>query len=535
MEIKFKIDSESLFKIIYKYTNRYPKRTIASLINSQDIKHYLSNYYYFDKKDVLKLIAKLIEDKIIVVNKYKYNGYDKKMLFFDFHRVYELFNIIIGREGCISVKTSLMSESLLDELFSIKDSRLDDSHFRSALEILTYKNVSNKNDRHFTINNKGEMRYTPKGRLTVLNESEKWVNDNRYRSNIKIGKGLKKIFSNQVLPISNQEIEIMSNILKSRYVFNGSIKIVSGEDIRGWYHGDMYANSNTDSLGNSCMRHNSCQTYFDIYTENPDKVRMIIALDEDGYLLGRALLWKTDNIGLFCDRIYGSDITIEAIKNYAKELGAYVKYKQSYSDARLVSNIGEIYDDVIEVTLKGEYDEFPYMDTLKYTDELYSGVIHLNSESGDICLEETDGGPNESMVTVYDGSRVHEDDARWVERYEEYYHIDDVIHSDFRGEYVLREESICINDGNDYTWEDDDDFVYLEHTGEYFHIDDVVWSDYDGIYVEEAEECVIHGYIDKQNTQTLYVNDEEFICHIDVTKEDLIEAGIIENTVENED
>ena len=63
------------------------------------------------------------------------------------------------------------------------------------------------------------------------------------------------------------------------------------------------------------MRHKECQGYFDIYTENTDKVSMIILMSEEDptKICGRAILWLDDKRRRFMDRIYtirNSDILL---------------------------------------------------------------------------------------------------------------------------------------------------------------------------------------------------------------------------------
>jgi hypothetical protein len=258
---------------------------------------------------------------------------------------------------------------------------------------------------------------------------------------------------------------------------------------------------------------------------------MIIALDNENMLIGRAILWNTDSHGLFCDRIYGTQMTIEAIKSYAKKLGAYTKYKQSYSDTTIISTTGEAINDEITITLnKGGFKNYPYMDTLKFSDDISNeDEIVLSSENGDYCLESTDGGPNDDYVTLNNGDRVHEDEANYVDRYDEYYHTEDCVYSEYHGEYIVYDRAISIYNNNDYAWDDADDFIYIDSAGEYYHVDDVIYSDYENEYIlsEETENCVIHGYIHQDNAKTLLVAETEYCVHDDVTIEQLLEAGII--------
>ena len=87
---------------------------------------------------------------------------------------------------------------------------------------------------------------------------------------------------------SDSDIESMVNILKAKYIRNVTIEEVTGEDIRKFYHQNYYAEQATGSLANSCMRYGSCQEYLYIYMQ--DGIRMIIVLDQNGKLVGRAIV-----------------------------------------------------------------------------------------------------------------------------------------------------------------------------------------------------------------------------------------------------
>jgi hypothetical protein len=278
------------------------------------------------------------------------------------------------------------------------------------------------------------------------------------------------------------------------------------------------------------MRYDECGKYFDIYTMNEDKVQMIIALNDNGNLIGRALLWKTDQGLLFCDRIYGSDITIEGIKKYAKEkLGAVVKYQQTYSDKRYVNNIGEICNNELTVTLYNPKNWFPYMDTMKFTDDIDEDEITLsNTDRYNIELSETNGGTSydsDDWVTLYDGERVHIDSATYVESRGEYYYTDDVVYSDNSDTYILIEEAVMLN--GEYFHEEDDEICWAEDTEEYELKDNCYYSDFSHCWLENPVECPINGFIFKSDSKEIVIGGNIWEVHEDVEVIDLAEAGLI--------
>jgi len=158
------------------------------------------------------------------------------------------------------------------------------------------------------------------------------------------------------------------------YLFD-NFRLVKGEDIRKYYAEKNHA-PGSGQLQTSCMRYDgthggrNCQTYFDIYIENPDKCNMLVLLDDNGKVLGRALVWfglKKPLDKIFMDRIYTLKQSDEELfKKYANEKGWLWKYRQAANDQSYIEN-GQRIDKSMAVTLKPkEYKKYPYMDTFKY-------------------------------------------------------------------------------------------------------------------------------------------------------------------------
>ena len=532
MVYRYSVKADDIILFMLKYRGLLPVNSMQGTYGNSDFEYVIKDNFKMSRMQYTRFIVQLKQDGIIYIQKYKRDGYGYyKYHWLDNKKLMNDYDIAVSIGNDNTIVNKVVSTSLASNIINFADNMQDEkSLWQTASHTIYKKAVNDKNDRHFTINNKGKMTYTPKGRMTVTNEDkDKWMSDSKYRTEIKFGKGLRKIFANQNIPVPDSIIEYFANKLKGMYTFQGNIKIIKGDDIKMWYNGENYARVETESLGNSCMRHESCQNYFDIYTENDDKIQMIIATDYDNKLLGRAILWNTDSHGLFCDRIYGTQMTIEAVKAYAKKLGAYTKYEQSYSNTKIVSSTGELLNDEIQIKLsKGGFDYYPYMDTLKYTDDIVNeNELYLNSEEGEYCLESTDGGPNNDYVTLENGDRVNEDDARYISRYGEWYHIDDVIYSEHHGEDIIEERSISIYDGRDYAWDDCDDFKYVDEDDKYYPVGDVVWSDYEDEYLHDYDVCVIHGYIKTENSKVIEVNGTEYICAEVLEVEELLENGII--------
>ena len=519
----FTIRTVDIASIIYQVLKIKPTTNIDTRADYHELNYYICTMYS-DTTIQKKLYKHFFKNKLCQRHKIsnEYGNY-KKLLWIDRNKINEQFNTDIQIDETPINLTRLTSRSLFDDIRYYLDNH--DSVYLSFFTNSAKLQMHHNQDRHFTINNKGEMTYTPKGKMTKLNSDGQWIKDGR--QSIKHGKGLRKIFSYLPYLPDDHIIEKIQNHLRSKYTFTGQIQVVEGDDIKKWYYGSRYA-SNQGTLNDSCMRHNSCQDYFEIYTINPKKVKMIIALNDEQQLIGRALLWHTDDDFFFCDRIYGLDITVEAIKTYAKNnFGAYVKESQSYSCNNLVSTTGEIVEKDITVTLSNPQNHFPYMDTLKYCDDIESDTIILNNIEGDYSLTETDGGPNDfDNVTLHNGDRCHEDDARYVDRFDEYYHMDDVYFSEHLGEYIPTEVAVLVND-QDYVWDDSDEFCYPEDSDGAYWIDDCTYSEYDECYYIDADECPIKGYVSASDMTELTIGNETFQVHRDVTAEDLYDHGLI--------
>jgi hypothetical protein len=155
------------------------------------------------------------------------------------------------------------------------------------------------------------------------------------------------------------DIEKFVNAYTAKVLFEQNaldrFKVVSGEEIRKWYDEKNYSNINGGGqLNNSCMRFSRCRKYFDIYVENPKVCQLLILMDgTDKKILGRALLWKTDNDGNFMDRVYTEK---DNYMKLFKQWGEQNNYKMKSYDYR-----GQ---EVIVKVKPKLYSSYPYMDTL---------------------------------------------------------------------------------------------------------------------------------------------------------------------------
>lgn len=206
------------------------------------------------------------------------------------------------------------------------------------------------------------------------------------RQNMLIGKFINKLFPEK---FSNNDIdkfyeryrpEVDSKKEDNRF------KLISGEDIRKWYNQKMY----NGEMG-SCMRHDKCAPFFNMYCENPPEIDppwlfpktghlhgcgLLVYLDETGEkAYGRCLVWfgllkpsgdtKESAPYNLMDRIYvvsGKSSLPAIFKKYAIDNGWLYKEGDGgfYLDGVRKSN-------AVTIRLKPkDYGQYPYMDTMQY-------------------------------------------------------------------------------------------------------------------------------------------------------------------------
>ena len=292
--------------------------------------------------------------------------------------------------------------------------------------------------------------------------------------------------------------------------------LVKGDDIKKWYLDDNYETTKGD-LGGSCMRHDRCQNYFDIYTKNPEVVSMLICLGAKGTLIGRALIWNladSNDPSQLMDRIYFRDERVkEKFISYAED------NDMAYKTGRGLTNIvwhGERFKKSPKVKLdEWEFDEYPYMDTFAKLDT-EDGTLYNSEDRADgfYILTSTDGGYHEREIvwSTYEDQEIDEEEAEWSEPL---------------GDWISIENGVYISTDHDGTTgfypKDHHDVVLIPGEG-YFHIDDTVYSEcmdqpilysdaiaiVGGIYDMEAKEFGHeHDYTDRSKKLVMW---QEMLC-----------------------
>lgn len=268
-----------------------------------------------------------------------------------------------------------------NKLVSVADNI--DPVFGGILRRLNTKEWDVEHDRCFDIDDKGNMSYLPKGKECVVTKGD-WDPVNRQSG--KTGRLLKK------LPLewdNPQELEQLVHDIASFFI-EPEVEIVSGDDIRKYYHHKTYARD-SGTLKDSCMKHDKCQTFFRLYTENPNQVSLAI-LKQGDKIIARALLWVLSSGDIFMDRVYYTD---EKTKNimlrWAALRGYLVKNEQRAShEVPIKTPDGKIKTMELTVVLDNwEFAEYPYLDTLQF---LHPGASSISNSRMVRKLTSTGGG-----------------------------------------------------------------------------------------------------------------------------------------------
>lgn len=137
------------------------------------------------------------------------------------------------------------------------------------------------------------------------------------RGQVKMGRVIRKL----IPEIPDKDLENLVNILKSEQI-GYEIKLIKGPDIAKYYKIENCDKNllKYGTLKNSCMMDIVDQKpyIFDIYTKNPEVCQLAVMLNKNGELVGRALVWKINEIS---NRLYTGNLLntpkneLEDVKN----------------------------------------------------------------------------------------------------------------------------------------------------------------------------------------------------------------------------
>lgn len=300
-----------------------------------------------------------------------------------------------------------------------------------------------------------EVSFLPKGKDPEYGANRTWLRKNRQTG--KPARIFQKLLKKE---FKTREWEIFTNLFKAELCECTEFKIVEGEDIRYWYYDEHYYSCD-GTLGNSCMRYGTAQSYFDIYVEN---AKMLITT-KDGLLTGRALVWEIDGVTIL-DRIYTCfDYLENCFIDYAKEHKWWIREYNGLldtGDRQTWYSPDDDYTSVVDrefvLVTKKAYREYPYMDSFRYFD---GGKMLSTCPVYNITLDCTDGEYHSSCwtcencgVTFYGYSDEDApDDLHWSDYNDGYYCDNCCWYSDGLEDYVLNSDpSVGVHSRYDYVF-----------------------------------------------------------------------------------
>jgi hypothetical protein len=207
------------------------------------------------------------------------------------------------------------------------------------------------------------------------------------RGEIKVGRAIKYLCKLIDLKVLDKDIETFVNTFKSSKVDDTmEFRLVKGDDISKYYNKKKYFTKN-GSLGNSCMADEKKST-FRIYSENENKVQLLIYVDADDKIHGRALLWKLKKSPCeskyFMDRVYTNRDSDEIrFKRFADEKGWLYKKKMNCSVEDSVKFVYKGQDVFGEITVKldGDFKNYPFVDTMCFLSDDKKVLSNLSDKN----------------------------------------------------------------------------------------------------------------------------------------------------------
>lgn len=392
------------------------------------------------------------------------------------------------------------------------------------------------------ISMRGEMcSFLPPNREHKTNaETGKWLRDGRQE--MKPAKLARKLLiHNESFVYDESDYEKFTNAIKSYISVIGDedgngknirLQLVKGDDIRLYYSWRMYSElmGKDSNLWGSCMRSDECNDFFGMYVDNPDVCSLLVALDKDDKVLGRALVWQFTDGKRGMDTIYAHESLFESFISWAVDNEAYYKSRQSCHHQCFDKLNREQVNYIPYVKLDNyDFDYYPYMDTLSILTDY--GKLMIDRPSGDDykILRDTGGGyedgeDDEQYVTLENGDRCHIDDACYLDyrgssgRRDGYYHESEVVFT-ARDEYRHRDD--CVRVGTDFYEDDDEDICYIDSRSEYYLAEDTVYCEHDEDthHIDDCHELNDHTYAHKDDCGVCQLSGDYYL------NEDLVESS----------
>ena len=297
-----------------------------------------------------------------------------------------------------------------------------------------------------------KISYITQDRLSGVEDP--WHSSKRFIS--RPGSFVSKIFSG----IPEKEIEKFATLFRNTQTApEFTFKVVEGKDISKYYHYESYADQSS-SLGASCMKHPSCQEFLGIYVENSDVIKMVIMLDRNQNLVGRALIWNIEPNKIM-DRIYtiNDDRYTSHFKKWADDNSYLYKREQKWNNTLFFESKGNSTKLELSVKLnKTTHRRYPYLDTFKFLDKenctLYN---YIPTNTNIVTISTADGGTQPCDYLVRDGKTDlfhYYHDTSWVEYRGYRTHANNVFYSEINDAIILKEDAVYNEEISDYIFID---------------------------------------------------------------------------------
>jgi len=303
---------------------------------------------------------------------------------------------------------------------------------------------------------------------------------NENRTEIRIGRFIKRFFGTEY---TDAEIEKFVNQWKSLEE-NSTFESWEGWKIKDGYRSNKYffAENSSNPLINSCMND---QIHLVEFYQYCSSAKLLVLLDEDGLILGRALVWTDYMNRVIMDRVYYAlDKDYHKFVDYAKKNGWFYKKRNISGGSPFIKDGKEVsLKTKVSVTNVFNYqdeceDSFPYMDTFYYAQGEW--CMNYEPSNGEYYkLNDTDGAfeHHNNLYDVHGQSISHD--------IEDYY-----VHSNEQDGLIYRDDSIYVDYSggqgfNDYTFSDWIEKSYLENPKngfvksgeEWYNKNHCVWSE----------------------------------------------------------
>src|SRR5210317_79646 len=165
MVFRYNLKTDDIINFMQQYDGSLPNNHMQGTYNSSDLEYIIGDTYNMPLFAYKRLIVKLKQEKIIYIQKYKRDGYGMYMShWLDNNKLLEKYGISVSERNDNDITNKILSNSLAGNLINFADNMQDEKKhlWQIACNSIYKKAVNDLHDRHFTINSKGAMTYTPK-------------------------------------------------------------------------------------------------------------------------------------------------------------------------------------------------------------------------------------------------------------------------------------------------------------------------------------------------------------------------------------